>query len=225
MTPLQQRYLELLAQLKHLTALSGRLEGDVTLVAVSKGRPISALQELIDIGVRDFGESRAQELEQKQQELSSPLNWHFIGTLQRNKVAKVLKNCHLIHSVDQPVLADKIASYAERAPILLQVNILEEPTKHGLSAEGWLPHLERLFQTPTLTIQGLMTLAPKGASEKEIIRSFSGLRKLKESWEKRFLGQMPHLSMGMSQDYPIAIAEGATLLRLGAAIFSESSDK
>jgi hypothetical protein len=203
----------------------GRDSGEITLVAVSKSEPISSIKEAYQEGARQFGESRVQEAFQKIPHLPSDCRWHLIGSLQANKVAKALAAFHLIHSVDSLYLAQKIDQAGKRtgatASILIQVNTSGEKSKHGLSPEEWAKHLDRLSELSNLRIEGLMTMAPL-TDDQEVVRScFSTLRSLREHWRPfmREPSSFRHLSMGMSHDYPIAIQEGATILRIGTAIF------
>jgi pyridoxal phosphate enzyme (YggS family) len=156
-------------------------------------------------------------------ELPSDISWHFIGTLQKNKVNKVINQFSLIHSVDSMDLAQKISDAGESQGIttrvLIQVNTSQEATKHGLSPDNWRRHWPALLSLPALQIEGLMTMAPLTEDESIIHAAFADLRIFKESLEQEFSLSLPHLSMGMSHDFEIAIAEGATLLRIGTALF------
>lgn len=192
---------------------------NVTLVAVTKGQPINALLELYEAGCRDFAENRLIEAFSKMDNAPSDINWHFIGSLQKNKVAKVINRFSLIHSVDSFDLALKISQCSEAegvfTSILLQVNVSGESSKHGFSKEDLLKDFEKLKALPSLKIEGLMTMAPLTDDNQVIESTFRGLRELKEKLN------LNHLSMGMSHDYPIAILEGATHLRIGTALFNE----
>jgi pyridoxal phosphate enzyme (YggS family) len=168
-------------------------------------------------GVRDFGENRIQEAEKKMGQLPKDIRWHFLGHLQSNKVSKVKGNFFLIHSIDSLELAQKCSKSFERPqPILIQVKTTDESTKTGFDPDELKSNFSLLSALENLEIKGLMTLGPKEHTEEKVRESFRLLRKLKEeigesSWE---------LSMGMSQDYPIAIQEGATLLRIGRLLKS-----
>jgi pyridoxal phosphate enzyme (YggS family) len=201
------------------TALSvGRDPAEIQLVAVSKGYAWDHIQPVYRQGCRDFGESRVQELEIKQQQAFEDIRWHFIGTLQKNKVRKIIGKCVLIHSVDSLDLAQKISACGEesgiKVSILLEANTSGEQSKHGASPEQWKRDFALISKLPALQIEGLMTMAPLVENEKVIRACFSGLRTLRDE-----LGLI-HLSMGMSHDYRIAIEEGATLLRIGTALFN-----
>jgi len=218
----RDRYRHLLEEISETALACGRNPKEITLVAVSKGYPWDLVQPAYDAGCRVFGESRMQEALAKITAAPTDIHWHFIGTLQKNKVAKAIGAFSLIHSVDTPELALKISQCSQErgvvTPILLQVNTSGEASKHGLSEELWKPHLESLFQLPAIRIEGLMTMAPFVEEEKVIRRCFSRLREMRDRYELNHL-TLRHLSMGMSHDYRIAVQEGATLLRIGTAIF------
>jgi hypothetical protein len=210
-------------------AVSCGRRGDVSVVAVSKNNPPEALQDAYEAGCRDFGENRVQELLPKMEALPSDCRWHFIGSLQKNKAAKVLqKEIHLIHSVHDAALAEKLADISEArgktTSILLQVNVSQEATKQGLSPLEWERHLTRLAELPAICIKGLMTMAPMSDDSGLIRKCFRSLYELKEKWknEMKDPAGFCHLSMGMTQDYEIAIEEGATLIRIGTAIFGNN---
>lgn len=208
----------------------GRNPSDILLVAVTKFQPWEAMAPLYELGCRHFGESRIQEAAAKVTAAPKDINWHYIGTLQKNKVRKAIEMFSLIHAVDSVQLACKIAECAAEekriARILLQVNTSGELSKHGLSTDQWKPSISELWELPSLQIEGLMTMAPLDADESTIRRCFSMLRDFREevsgqTKDPRFI----HLSMGMSHDYPYAIAEGATILRVGTKIWLPSKDK
>jgi len=201
------------------TALrSGRDPKDITLVAVTKSVSIEKMRAAYLAGERHFGESRVQEALDKRAHLPPDIVWHFIGTLQTNKLSKAVGQFALIHSVDRLLLAKAIAKKSLDSgittPILLQVNVSQEGTKQGFSLDEIKEIFLELRGEKGLSVQGLMTIAPLTSDQKKIRSCFSPLQKLKQ--ELNF----QHLSMGMSQDFPIAIEEGATLLRIGSAIFS-----
>lgn len=218
-------YLEIREAVIEKTVSCGRKPEDVTLIAVSKGVSFPFMRIAYQEGCRDFGESRIQEACEKIGDLSSDCRWHLIGSLQRNKVAKAIPLFHLIHSVDALQLAEKISSVSALknvvTSILLQVNTSGEMTKHGLFPNEWEKIFDQLNELPNIQIQGLMTIAPLTYDQQVIRSCFRTLYQLRESWRSKmkepFLFQ--HLSMGMSHDYSIAIEEGATLLRIGSAIF------
>lgn len=220
-------YAQILKQVRDKAGACGRNADEITVITVSKGYPVPLIELAYQEGARDFGESRLQEAVTKIPLLPSDCRWHFIGTLQSNKAAKAVSSFQLIHSVDNPALARKISQASETlgfaTPILLQVNTSGEESKHGLSAKGWEQALPELNQLPFLKIEGLMTMAPLTEDEKVIRSCFRTLRELRDQWRTRMKdpASFNHLSMGMSHDYLIAIEEGATLLRIGTAIFGE----
>lgn len=210
-------YRHILDEISDIAQACRRDPKEITLVAVSKGFPWDAVEPAYHAGCRDFGESRLQEALAKIASAPVDIRWHLIGTLQKNKVAKAVGPFCLIHSVDTPELAAKIAQCSRErgvvTPILLQVNTSGEVAKHGLSEKLWQPHLEALLQLPAIRIEGLMTMAPFVEDEKEIRSCFARLRQMRDRYG------LLHLSMGMSHDYRIAVQEGATLLRIGTALF------
>jgi len=218
-------YFQVLKSVREKAAACGRQADDITLIAVSKNYPVSAMEAVYREGGRNFGESRTQEALSKIPLMPSDCRWHLIGTLQSNKVAKVIPLFHLIHSVDSLNLARKISQAGEArgilTSILLQVNTSGETAKHGLSGDAWENALQELNRLPHLRIEGLMTMAPLTEDQETIRGCFRMLRQLRDTWRSRMSDPhvFKHLSMGMSHDYPIAIEEGATLLRIGTAIF------
>jgi hypothetical protein len=210
----------------------GRSPKSITLVGASKGQPFEKIISFAQMGLLDFGENYVQEWKQKKekiqktfQELEKQLHWHFIGHLQRNKVSKVAGKCHLIHSVDSLRLAEKISSEAKKLDvnqkILLEINLAEEKNKSGMSRNVLCKELPTLVKLPNLYIDGLMAIPP-ALEPPELVRPF--FRQLKslldECNQSGFLAHpMTELSMGMSHDYEIAIEEGATMVRIGTALF------
>lgn len=218
-------YLDVERQIKEKAASCGRQPNEITLIAVSKTYPIEALQAVYQEGGRNFGENRIQEALQKIPHLPSDCQWHLIGTLQSNKISKAIRSFQLIHSVDHPSLAQKISQASQAqgmtTSILLQVNVSEEKTKHGLSGKEWEKSLDALNQLSYIRIEGLMTMAPYTQDQAVIRSCFQQLYQLREKWRNQMkeAQSFHHLSMGMSNDFLIAIEEGATLLRIGSAIF------
>lgn len=214
-----------LGEVAKAAALCGRDPAAIKLVAVTKGNTWQQAAPIYAAGCRDFGESRQAEALDKQQQAPADIAWHFIGTLQRNKVRKVVGRFSLIHSVDTVELAEKISAVSVEVgcitPILLQVNSSGEPTKHGLSAEVWQRALEVLLLLPAITLQGVMAIAPFTEDFTRIRQCFSAARRLRDTLAKEANDPslFTELSMGMSHDYRIAIAEGSTLLRIGSALF------
>ncbi len=198
---------------------------EISLVAVSKTWPIEVIQEAVDAGHRVFGENKVQELEQKVPAMADDLQWHAIGHLQKNKVRKVLPLCTMIHSIDSVALAERIDRIAGEDGLkiqgLLQVNIAEDDTKFGLTAEEAKVAAEKLSGLSNLQIRGLMTVPAFDPEPENVRPHFARLRELRDDIEANFGASLPHLSMGMSHDFPVAIEEGATLVRVGSSIFGK----
>jgi hypothetical protein len=204
---------------------AGRDPGLVTLVAVSKGADAERVVRAVEAGQRDFGENRVAEALSKQADLREHgvegLRWHFVGRLQRNKVRRIVHAVDLIHSVDRLELAHEIAARAARpVDVLVEVNTSGEPAKGGVEASGLADLVAAMSALPPVRVAGLMTMAPRVASPEEARPYFRRLAGLREDLERAFPGAgIRGLSMGMSQDYEIAVEEGATLVRVGTAIF------
>lgn len=211
--------------IEEIAKACGRNPGEIALVAVTKGRSLDDLLKIYSEGCRLFGESRMQEALPKMDLAPKDIQWHLIGTLQKNKVQKALGRFQLIHSVDSVELAKKIASASLAAglttSILLQVNTFHEEAKHGLTQEEWQSAYDSLLNMPALSIEGLMTIGPRSQDPAETQRCFAALRTFRDQLRRQGGLLLPHLSMGMSGDYPLAIREGATLLRIGSALFIE----
>jgi PLP dependent protein len=218
-------YGEVARNVREKVCACGRRPEEVSLIAVSKTCSVEAIQSVYQEGGREFGESRIQEALDKIPYLPKDCKWHFIGTLQSNKVGKAISSFQLIHSIDTPSLVQKISQMSQAkgvtTSILLQVNTSGEKSKHGLSAEEWQRSLEEVNQLSHISIEGLMTMAPFTEDQQIIRFCFRKLYQLREMWRREMKNPMSfqHLSMGMSHDYLIAIEEGATLLRIGSAIF------
>jgi len=201
----------------------GRDVSEVTLIAVSKFQPPEAILNAFENGIENFGENKAQELKKKTELIKEKIIWHFIGHLQTNKVKFVINSANFIHSVDSLKLAKEIEKRAKSAGkkpfLLLEINTSGEENKYGLrQKENILSVADFCKNSPFLNLVGLMTMAPFTDDEKIIRTSFSRLRKLKD--ELNGLGfNLKHLSMGMTNDFEIAIEEGSTMLRIGTAIF------
>ena len=205
--------------------ISGRNVTDIELVAVTKTHPAEIVREAVDAGQLVFGESKVQEARAKIPLLPSNIRWHFIGHLQKNKIRHAFPLFEMIHSVDSLELAqaiDRIAHEDGLHPrILLEVNVAGEGSKFGFKATTLRAELESLLLLPRLSIEGLMCIPPL-AEEAEISRKyFVELRELRDVLEKEFQVKLPRLSMGMTNDYSVAVEEGATLVRVGTAIFGE----
>jgi PLP dependent protein len=206
-------------------AAVGRDPSEIKLIAVSKNFGIEDINEAFNAGLRDFGENKAQELEGKFEELGDKITWHFIGNLQRNKVKYVVKTAEFIHSVTSLSVAEEIDKRAEKLNknqrILIQVKTSDEETKSGVNVEKEV--IELAFACNDLanvSPVGLMTIAPFTNNKNLIRQSFSYLRNLKEKLKAEGLS-LKELSMGMTSDFEIAIEEGATMLRIGSAIFGQ----
>lgn len=211
-------YKQLLEDITASAKVSLRPLESVKLVVVSKGHSVAEIRELYEAGCRVFGESRVQEALIKREALPKDIEWHLIGSLQKNKVAKAIQLFDLIHSVDSVELAEVISAESckqgKTSAILIQVNTSLEESKHGFFAEDFLACYPKLQALPNIRIEGLMTIAPKSDDCDEVQASFNALKSLADTLK------LKELSMGMSQDYPLAINAGATLLRIGSKAFS-----
>lgn len=202
-----------------------RDRNEVTLIAVSKTKPIEVLQEAYDLGVRVFGENKVQELVDKYEALPKDIEWHMIGHLQTNKVKYIIDKVAMIHSVDSIKLAETIEKEAAKkdciANILVEVNVAEEDSKFGLTVEEVLPFIEKISTFPHIRVQGLMTIAPFVENAEENRDIFDKLHKLSVDIDAKNIDNtsMSVLSMGMTNDYEVAVEEGATMVRVGTGIF------
>ena len=198
---------------------------DVELVAITKTHPAEKVREAVEAGQTLFGESRVQEARAKIPELSSNIRWHFVGHLQKNKVRQALPLFEMIHSVDSLALAQDINRIAEEEGlyprVLLEVNVAGEGSKFGFAPDDLREQMEALLALPRLSIEGLMCIPPLAVESEDSRKFFVQVRELRDSLEKEFNMKLPQLSMGMTQDFPIGIEEGATLVRVGTAIFGE----
>lgn len=206
---------------------AGRKREEVTLIAVSKTKPVSMIEELLPLNVRDFGENKVQELTAKAEILPSALHWHMIGHLQRNKVKYIVDKACIIHSVDSLRLAEEISKAAQKkqvtAKILIEVNVAEEESKFGVRTSELLPLIEAISLLPNIAIKGLMTIAPYVENPEENRWIFQKLKNLSIDIKGKNFDNvtMDVLSMGMTGDYEVAIEEGATHVRVGTGIFGE----
>ena len=215
--------------IRNACARAGRKEDEVTLIAVSKTKPVSMLEEAYAPGVRDFGENKVQELVDKAGQLPEDIRWHMIGHLQRNKVKYIIDKVYLIHSVDSLRLAEEISKEAVKhgvtANILIEVNVAGEESKFGVSPEDTPGLIEEISRLPAIQVRGLMTIAPfvEKAEDNRII--FNALLKLYVDISRKNIDNvhMDFLSMGMTGDYEVAVEEGATFVRVGTGIFGERS--
>jgi pyridoxal phosphate enzyme (YggS family) len=204
-------------------ARSGRSPNEIELVAVTKTHPAEKVQAAVEAGQTLFGESRVQEARAKIPLLPSRLRWHFIGHLQKNKIRHALPLFELFHGVDSLALAQNMQRLADedgmQPRVLLEVNLAGEASKHGFAPEALRRDLEALLSLGRLTVEGLMTIPPLAPEAEASRRFFAALRELRDDLETEFNLRLPQLSMGMSGDYAIAIEEGATMVRIGTAIF------
>jgi pyridoxal phosphate enzyme (YggS family) len=216
-------------QIAQAAAKAGRDVKDVELVAIAKTHPAEKVREAVEGGQTLFGENRVQEASAKIQELSSKIRWHFVGHLQKNKVRQALPLFEMIHSVDSLALAQDINRIAEEEGlyprVLLEVNVAGEGSKFGFASDDLGEQMEVLLALPRLSIEGLMCIPPLAVESEDSRKFFVQVRELRDSLEKEFNMKLPQLSMGMTQDFPIGIQEGATLVRVGTAIFGERPKK
>lgn len=218
-------YNHIAQQVKEAAIRCGRNPEDVTLIAVSKTKPLSDIEELITIGVTEFGENKVQELCDKYEHVSKPVHFHLIGHLQTNKVKYVVDKTCLIHSVDSIKLANEIQKEAAKkqviAEILIEVNVAQEESKFGLLVNEVIPFIEQIATYPNIHVNGLMTIAPFVEKPEENRKHFRSLKQLSLDIISKNIDNidMNVLSMGMTNDYQVAIEEGATMVRVGTAIF------
>lgn len=205
--------------------VSGRSTTEIELVAVTKTHPAETVREAVDAGQLVFGESKVQEARAKIPSLPSHLRWHFIGHLQKNKIRHALPLFELIHSIDSLDLAqaiDRIAQEDGLHPrILLEVNVSGEGSKFGFRPDKLREEMEAILALPRLSIEGLMCIPPLAEEAEASRKYFVELRELRNALEREFQVKLPQLSMGMTNDYNVAVEEGATLVRVGTAIFGE----
>ncbi len=214
-------------RIKEACRKAGRLREEVTLIAVSKTKPVSMIQEALDAGIIEFGENKVQELAEKYEVFPKDLHWHLIGHLQTNKVKYIVDKAVLIHSVDSLKLAEQIEKEAGKrnilCNILIEVNIADEDTKFGVRAEEVAPLIREISRLPHVRVKGLMTVAPFVDDPEKNREHFRKLRQLNIDIKSKNIDNvtMDVLSMGMTGDYEVAIEEGATMVRIGTGIFGE----
>jgi len=241
-SPLSEKLDEVRDRIASAATKAKREPTDVTLIAVTKTAAPEQIREIVQLGVTDLGESRVQVLTQRAAQMTEHLQrrmthggeagasaprvrWHMIGHLQRNKVKSVLPLVGLIHSIDSLRLAEEIDAQAaklnRKTPVLMQVNAGEEPQKFGVAVGAAVHLAEQIDSMPNLQLIGLMTMAPLEAPENKVRQAFSRTRELFEElrWHKIGGNSLRHLSMGMSNDFEAAIAEGATMVRIGSSLF------
>jgi pyridoxal phosphate enzyme (YggS family) len=213
------------ARIAEAAAKSTRRPDEIELVAISKTHDAETVRTAVDAGQLTFGESKVQEARAKIPLLPSYLRWHLVGHLQKNKIRHALPLFELIHSVDSVDLAQAIERIAQEAGlyprILLEINVAGEGSKFGFRAEKLPEEIESLLSLKRLSIKGLMCIPPLAQEAEASRKYFVGLRELRDAMQTQFDIDLPHLSMGMTNDYSVAVEEGATMVRVGTAIFGE----
>jgi PLP dependent protein len=225
MTSIAENLARVREQIAHAAAKAGRADRDIELVAISKTHSADRVREAVEAGQTLFGESRVQEARAKIPELPSNLRWHFVGHLQKNKIRHALPLFELIHGIDSLALAQDVNRVAEEEGlhprVLFEVNVAGEGSKFGFAPDKLVEQMEELLALPRLSVDGLMCIPPI-ADEPEVSRKyFVELRQLRDRLQTEFRLDLAQLSMGMTQDFEVAIEEGATLVRVGTAIFGE----
>ena len=204
---------------------AGRKREDVTLIAVSKTKPVEMIREIMECGVVDFGENKVQEMCSKMEVITEPLHWHLIGHLQRNKVKYIVDKAYLIHSVDSMRLAQEIQKEAQKhevtCNVLVEINIGGEETKSGVPKEEAMELVKGIAELPNVKVKGLMTIAPPVEKPEDARGYFKEMKAVFEEIKAADIPgvEMKELSMGMTGDFEVAIEEGATMVRVGTAIF------
>ena len=225
MTSIAENLERVREQIAEAAAKASRTANEIELVAITKTHPAEQVREAVEAGHTLFGESRVQEARAKIPELPSNLRWHFVGHLQKNKIRQALALFDLFHGVDSLALAqemDRIAAEEGKHPrVLLEANVAGEGSKFGFKAETLRAEAGSVLALPRLSIEGLMCIPPLAEEAEASRKFFVQLRELRDSLEKEFAVKFPHLSMGMTQDFSVAVEEGATLVRVGTAIFGE----
>ena len=217
----------ILENIKLSAKKAGRNSDEVILLAASKTQPVEKLIEAYDAGIRYFGENRVQEGIDKIEKMKdyTDIHWHLIGGLQTNKAKYAVRYFEMIHSVEKPSLADEIDKRAKKInkiqDVLIEVNVGGEETKHGVEPENLSQLFQHCLQKENLNVLGLMCIPPYFEDKEKVRPYFAKLREMKNQLEKEFGINLPHLSMGMSHDYDVAVEEGATIVRVGSAIFGE----
>lgn len=206
---------------------SGRKSENVNIIAVTKTVDVDIINEIISLGINNIGENKVQEIQKKYDNISDNVNWHMIGHLQSNKVKYIVDKVNLIHSLDRLSLAKEINKRAKAKGIvkdvLIQVNISEEKSKFGLKKEEVVPFIEKILEMENIRIKGLMTMAPYVDNPEEVRYVFRDLKNLGYQIENRNYEkvEMEYFSMGMTNDYKVAIEEGSNMVRLGTALFGK----
>ena len=224
---LKEQLLNVESEINKACERSGRNRDEVTLIAVSKTKPVETLKEAYDLDVRIFGENKVQELVDKYESLPQDISWHMIGHLQRNKVKYIVDKVKFIHSVESLRLAETIEKEAAKhnrvIDVLVEVNVAAEDSKFGLSPDEVPSFVEEIAKFPHIRVKGLMTIAPFVDNPEENRPVFKALKKLSVDIAAKNIDNvsMNVLSMGMTNDYQVAIEEGATMVRVGTGIFGE----
>ncbi|MBO5352044.1 MAG: YggS family pyridoxal phosphate-dependent enzyme [Lachnospiraceae bacterium] len=224
---IKENVAEALQNIQRACERSGRDVSEVTLIAVSKTKPLEMIQEAVAAGMLEFGENKPQEMRDKAKLLETPVHWHMIGSLQTNKIKYVVGTACLIHSVDSLALAAAIEKEAAKKElvmdILLEINIAKEESKHGFMEEDVTEAVREIAKFPHLRLKGLMTVAPYTENAEENRTYFKKMKELLVDIQSKNIDNvsMDILSMGMTSDYEVAIEEGATMVRIGTGIFGE----
>jgi pyridoxal phosphate enzyme (YggS family) len=224
---IEENLLRVRERIQRAAERAGRTSGEITLVAVTKTHGPDVVEEAIRAGISDIGENRMQEFLRKAGEVDLPCRWHLVGHLQTNKINKAVGRFALVHSVDSIRLAEKLAAASERrgtvTDVLCEVNTSGEESKYGFQPEATPEACARIAALAGLRVRGLMTVGPWVSDQSVVAESFVTLRRLKERIERESAGEimLEHLSMGMTDDFEIAIAEGSTIVRLGRVLFGE----
>jgi len=223
MSRVQEKFSELCREVEDISRSCGRCAGDVKILVVSKTVPVEVMKELYACGVREFGENREPELAMKVSAMADDIVWHFIGPLQTKKIRKVVKNAAVIHSVASTAHIERLERIAgeegKHPEILLEVNVSGESSKGGFTPDELFSAAAVAAKCANVNWTGLMTMAPLNASGVELTEIFSKLRELRDRCERETGKELKTLSMGMSGDFPEAIACGATVIRVGSRIF------
>ena len=224
---INENYEKVLNTINDVCKKCNRLTDDVSLIAVSKTKPVSALFEAYEAGARDFGENKVQERVDKYDKLPPDIRWHMIGHLQTNKVKYIADKVYMIHSVDSVKLAEEISKQAVKAkriiPVLIEVNIAGEDSKFGIAKDECIDFIQSVNQLPGIAVKGLMTVPPFVENAEDNRQYFKALKQLSVDIMQKNIDNvcMDFLSMGMSGDYTVAIEEGANIIRVGTSIFGE----
>ena len=225
MSAIEENLEQVLSNIAGAAQKAGRSADEIRLVAVSKTHPAESVREAHHAGQNLFGESRVQEARAKIPELPSGLEWHFIGHLQKNKIRQALPLFEMFHSVDSLAWREILTGLPTSSEVArgscLEVNVAGEGSKFGFRPEMLRAEIEHLLALPRLTIEGLMTIPPLAAEAEGSRKFFVQLRELRDALQTEFHLRLAELSMGMTNDYPVAVEEGATIVRVGTAIFGE----